>query len=78
MRLLSPAIATALFALGNREAARQSWRDAVNNMAANQRNREMVDAINKPVYCSSDSTTYGHLTDFGTYSGSTSGSTTCY
>ena len=64
--------------LNNREATRQSWRDAMNNMAADRRNRELIDALNKPVYCSSDSTTYGTLTDLGAYGGTTYGSTLCY
>ena len=64
--------------LNNREAARQSWRDAMNNMAADRRNRELIDALNKPVYCLSDSTTHGTLTDLGAYGGTTYGSTLCY
>ena len=68
--------------LGNREASRRIWRDAVNNMAADRRNQQLIDAVNQPVYCNTNSTTTGSVYGSGYGSadlyGSTSSSTSCY
>ena len=68
--------------LGNQEASRRIWRDAAKNMAADRRNQQLIDAVNQPVYCNTNSTMTGSVVDSGYGSanlyGSTSSSTNCY
>lgn len=68
--------------LNNREASRRIWRDAVNNINADRRNQQLIDAVNQPVYCNTNSTTTGSIYGSGYGSadlyGSTSSSTSCY
>ena len=69
-------------ALQHDQNVRQTWRDMGNNIREDLRNQRLVDAINKPVHCYGSSSTSGSIYGYGggysTYSGRTTGSTSCY